>query len=498
MTPEIEPQRETRAAPRHRALLIALGCVLWLGVVGGLFAIKFREFTRVRETEWRTPPQNRPSLPPAPRPQFPQLPTPASRPVPKSPTPAELETKARAGDAASALRLAQLLEQQTPAQLKVAFEWRLRAAETGDGMAMAGVARAYRQGIGVERDAALAERWTERAVAAGGAELWDRIGTAFRLGVNYLPRDVVESVPWHRRAAEKGLPSAQANYALVILQGRVVAKDVVFARSLLESAVQAGNTAAMLTLAGTLTQDAPTDLPRARGLYRDAAKKKWTTALIRHGLFCQNGIGGPRDLATARQEFKAAADLGNVAALLHLAEALLASDVDAGLASEPEEARRLLEQAAAKNDFAAKTALAKVERGTSLAVALGFGPGEKTPVTTDALRLSFDLARLDQVPRPVAQARPQYPASLRLLGIGGEVVVDFLVDQEGHVQNAYAIRSTAAGFEGAAVEAVSAWRFEAGRKNGAAVVTHMQVPIVFTMNETAATASAASPARKSP
>jgi hypothetical protein len=30
---------------------------------------------------------------------------------------------------------------------------------------------------------------------------------------------------------------------------------------------------------------------------------------------------------------------------------------------------------------------------------------------------------------------------------------------------------------------VSKWKFRPGRKNGHAVYTHMQVPIVFTLNE---------------
>ncbi len=369
--------------------------------------------------------------------------------------------------------------------MKVAFEWRLRAAEAGNAVAMAVVARGYRQGDGVERDPVLAEGWTERAVAAGGAERWDEIGSSFRFGLN-SPQDSAEAAAWYRRALEKNLPSAQENYASLLLQGRGVVKDVAAARSLLESAVAAGNTAALVTLAQTLTKEAPTDLPRARTLYRDAASKKSTVALVAHGLFCQNGIGGPRDLAAARREFKTAVDLGDTAALMHLAEAMIDSDAAAGLLPDPVEARRLLEQAAAKNHAVAKAVLAKVEGGTALGAALLVGAEKKVPIATVETRAAFDVSRLDSVPRPVFQARPRYPFSLRMLGVSGQVVVDFLVDREGQVQNAYAIRSTVTGFEAAAVDAVSAWRFEPGRKNGAVVVTHMQVPIVFTLNEEAA------------
>lgn len=95
----------------------------------------------------------------------------------------------------------------------------------------------------------------------------------------------------------------------------------------------------------------------------------------------------------------------------------------------------------------------------------------------------FDISKLDQTPTARFQARPQYPFEMRRAGIAGEVVVDFLVDTNGDVQNAYAIRSSQREFEAAAVQAVSKWKFKPGRKGGRDVITHMQVPIVFTLNE---------------
>lgn len=95
----------------------------------------------------------------------------------------------------------------------------------------------------------------------------------------------------------------------------------------------------------------------------------------------------------------------------------------------------------------------------------------------------FDISMLDQTPVPKFQARPQYPFEMRRAGIAGEVVVDFIVDTNGDVQNAYALRSTQREFEAAAVQAVSKWKFKPGRKGGRDVPTHMQVPIVFTLSE---------------
>ncbi len=94
----------------------------------------------------------------------------------------------------------------------------------------------------------------------------------------------------------------------------------------------------------------------------------------------------------------------------------------------------------------------------------------------------FDISKLDQVPVPVLQTRPQYPFEMRRDGISGQVVVDFIVDTTGTVRNAYAASSSQHEFEASAVEAVSKWRFRPGKKGGRAVNTHMQVPIVFTLN----------------
>ena len=94
----------------------------------------------------------------------------------------------------------------------------------------------------------------------------------------------------------------------------------------------------------------------------------------------------------------------------------------------------------------------------------------------------YDISKLDQPPRPKFQARPQYPRELRQAGISGQVVVDFIVDKDGNVRNAYAVNSTQKEFEASAVGAVSQWKFSPGRKDGRDVNTHKQVPIVFSLN----------------
>ena len=109
-------------------------------------------------------------------------------------------------------------------------------------------------------------------------------------------------------------------------------------------------------------------------------------------------------------------------------------------------------------------------------------PGNRDFANFNGMKV-FDPSMLDQQPVPQFQARPQYPFEMRRAGIAGEVTVDFIVDPDGNVQNAYALKSSQHEFEASAVQAVSKWKFKAGRKAGKNVPTHMQVPIVFTLNE---------------
>ena len=72
---------------------------------------------------------------------------------------------------------------------------------------------------------------------------------------------------------------------------------------------------------------------------------------------------------------------------------------------------------------------------------------------------------------------------MRRAGITGDVLVEFIVDANGDVRNAFAVRSSQREFETAAVQAVSKWKFKPGRKGGRAVNTRMQQPITFSLAE---------------
>jgi RNA polymerase sigma factor (sigma-70 family) len=103
-------------------------------------------------------------------------------------------------------------------------------------------------------------------------------------------------------------------------------------------------------------------------------------------------------------------------------------------------------------------------------------------VPLDAGQPVFDISKLDQRPSATRQVRPEYPPDQRQAGASGEVLVDFIVDTNGDVRNAYALHSSQREFESPAVQAVSQWTFKPGQVGGQNVYTHMQVPIVFTIS----------------
>jgi TonB family protein len=85
--------------------------------------------------------------------------------------------------------------------------------------------------------------------------------------------------------------------------------------------------------------------------------------------------------------------------------------------------------------------------------------------------------------QPVARERavPAYPYELRRQKISGSVEVEFIIGVEGRIVAAQVIRSTHAGFNQNALNAVKKWRFEPGEKNGVKVNVRASQRIDFNL-----------------
>ena len=92
----------------------------------------------------------------------------------------------------------------------------------------------------------------------------------------------------------------------------------------------------------------------------------------------------------------------------------------------------------------------------------------------------FELTEVDRIPQAIYQVQPGYPYEMSRQGLGGEVRIRFVCDEEGRVRNPRVVSSTRREFERPAVEALRQWRFEPGIKNGVKVKVNMEQPMKFT------------------
>lgn len=89
---------------------------------------------------------------------------------------------------------------------------------------------------------------------------------------------------------------------------------------------------------------------------------------------------------------------------------------------------------------------------------------------------------VDEVPRPLSRAAPEYPVRARARGLEGAVNLSVLVGEDGSVRDVVVLESEPAGvFDEAAKAAVRAWRFEPGRYQGQAVPVRVQQLVRFTL-----------------
>jgi periplasmic protein TonB len=109
----------------------------------------------------------------------------------------------------------------------------------------------------------------------------------------------------------------------------------------------------------------------------------------------------------------------------------------------------------------------------------GFGPGDGDGPGVSAITAGM----LDNPPSTRFQKEPVYPHAMKIAGTTGTVWVEFVVDENGRVHDVHVVKSTNPGFDDATVAAVSAWRFEPGKRKGLPVRFRMSIPIVFNLND---------------
>lgn len=82
-------------------------------------------------------------------------------------------------------------------------------------------------------------------------------------------------------------------------------------------------------------------------------------------------------------------------------------------------------------------------------------------------------------PVPVRTVFPDYPEKLKKDGVAGLVMVKCTIDEQGNVTDPVVDKSSNAGFEQPALDAVKKWKFKPAQQDGKPIAKKVSIPIKF-------------------
>jgi TonB family protein len=118
-----------------------------------------------------------------------------------------------------------------------------------------------------------------------------------------------------------------------------------------------------------------------------------------------------------------------------------------------------------------------VDGGSITGSPFGHGPasdGDDAGAGTAPVRVGGEIRE----PRRIHYVAPAYPEIARQGRIGGLVILDCVLDPQGRIASVQVLRGHPL-FDGAAVDAVRQWRYEATRLNGVPIAVQLTVTVRF-------------------
>ncbi|HTL67894.1 MAG TPA: energy transducer TonB [Lacunisphaera sp.] len=94
----------------------------------------------------------------------------------------------------------------------------------------------------------------------------------------------------------------------------------------------------------------------------------------------------------------------------------------------------------------------------------------------------FKIKDVDVKPVVKAMQQPVFPPQFRRPGVSGEVLIDFIIDENGKTTQIQCAAATDEAFATAAVEAVRNWRFTPARKGGRPVACAVEQSLSFSID----------------
>lgn len=169
----------------------------------------------------------------------------------------------------------------------------------------------------------------------GVARAQSNVGACFAEGLG-VERDLALAVRWLTLAAEAGDPVGQRNLATLHFRGEGVAQDDGRAAALYRAAAEQDDAAAQDMLSWMLLEDGPLfDPVEARLWAGRAAGQGVATAMTRLGMLHHNAVGVARDPAEAARWWRLAAERGEADAQAMLGAA---HHLGSGVAKDPVQA----------------------------------------------------------------------------------------------------------------------------------------------------------------
>jgi len=147
------------------------------------------------------------------------------------------------------------------------------AALLGDGNAMANLAVAHLEGLGVVQDTNEGVRWLRGAAALGEVRALTKLGDLHRLGTAApeVPLDLDAAFERYLEAAQRGFAPAMAHVGAMLVDGKGAVRDAERGVEWLERAANAGVPEAMLNLAGCYRDGRGVDQNHATAYFWAAA-----------------------------------------------------------------------------------------------------------------------------------------------------------------------------------------------------------------------------------
>ncbi|OAM86927.1 hypothetical protein AW736_25950 [Termitidicoccus mucosus] len=279
------------------------------------------------------------------------------------------------------------------------------------------------------------------AAKNGNADAQYTIGRMYRDGTVAVGQDMGMAEKWLRFAVENGSVRAKAELGLLMMKNKSMsATQGQEAAELLAEAADAGNSKAAHALAKMIFGGSPSS--SALSAIREYAEKSFD--------------GGKSDGAF-----------------------LMALSYAVGKNPDFDQALQWLEMGKVDQDWRSRYALQLIQRGTDTVEAFKTAIGAEFKDWVEAFDGGKSMPPNVTPPKIIEMTNPKFPSSLAALNVKGNVVVEFVVAQDGTPQGIQVVKSSHPELSASVIKAVESWKLTPAMKDGQYAPIKIKVPVRF-------------------